>query len=97
MGLFFKAVLAFGIGLGAVMMLQRFGLSSIKQQLRTQQAALPRVEMMPMPKLDTRAFQNVLHPKIDPNIGRNAWRGTITNFGSGARVPAPAFPRLPRY
>jgi hypothetical protein len=100
MGLLFKAVLAFGIGIGAVTMLQTFWLSSIKQQLATQQAALPRMEPMPMPKIDTRAFRDVLHPKIDPNIGKNAWQGTINrqiNQSINAGRLVPTFPRIPRH
>ena len=107
MGLIFKVMLAFGIGLGAMAGVQHFWLSSIKQKLHTQQAALPQVEMKALPKFDAafdvKKFQAAMYPKLDPNIGKNAWRGTINqqinqSINAGRMVPQPrTFPGMPRY
>jgi len=106
MGLIFKVMLAFGIGIGAMAGVQHFWLSSIKQKLHTQQAALPKAEMKPLLKfdaVDVKKLQAGMYPKLDPNIGRNAWRGTINqqinqSINAGRMVPQPRhFPGMPRY
>jgi hypothetical protein len=106
MGIVFKVILAFGIGLGAMAGVQHFWLSSMKQKLHTQQAALPQVEMKPLPKfdaVDVKKFHAAMYPKLDPNIGKNVWRGTINqqinqSINAGRMVPQPRhFPGMPRY
>jgi len=106
MGLIFKVMLAFGIGIGAMAGVQHFWLSSVKQQLRTQHATLPKTEMKPLPKFDAvdmKKFHATMYPKLDPNIGKNAWRGTINqqinqSINAGRMVPQPRhFPGMPRY
>jgi hypothetical protein len=106
MGIVLKVILAFGIGIGAMAGLQHFWLSSIKQKLHTQQAALPQAQVKPLPKfdaIDMKKFQAAMYPKIDPNIGKNAWRGTINqqinqSINAGRLVPQPRhFPGMPRY
>ena len=97
MGLIFKVMLAFGIGLGAMAGVQHFWLSSIKQKLHTQQATLPQAEVKPLPKFDAvdmKKFHAAMYPKLDPNIGKNAWRGTINqqinqSINAGRMVPLP--------
>ena len=106
MGLIFKVMLAFGIGIGAMAGVQHFWLASIKQKLHTQQAALPPVGVKSLPKLDPidmKKFHATMYPKLDPNIGKNAWRGTINqqinqSINAGRMVPQPRhFPGMPRY
>jgi hypothetical protein len=106
MGLVFKVILAFGIGLGAMAGVQHFWLSSIKNQLRTQQAALPQTAVKPLPKfdaIDMKKFRAAMYPKLDPNIGKDAWRGTLNRqvnqaINAGRMVPQPRhFPGMPRY
>ena len=106
MGLIFKVMLAFGIGLGAMAGVQHFWLSSIKQKLHTQQTTFPQAQVKPLPKFDAvdmKKFHAAMYPKLDPNIGKNAWRGTINqqinqSINAGRMVPQPRhFPGMPRY
>jgi len=105
MSLVLKALVAFCIGTGAMYGLQTVWLSSIKQQLSTQQAAIPslqsQVQMKPIPTVDPAQFRAALYPKIDPNIGKNAWRGTINqqinqSINAGRMVPLPPRIYIPR-
>jgi hypothetical protein len=68
MGIVLKVILAFGIGIGAMAGLQYLWLSSVKQQLRTQHATLPKTEMKPLPKfgaVDMKKFHAAMYPKVD--------------------------------
>ena len=95
MGLVFKALVAFCIGTAAVVGVQSLWLSWIKQRIGTQQAvALPQVQMKPIPKVDPAQFRAALYPKLDPNIGKDAWRGTLNqqinqSINAGRMVPLP--------
>ena len=98
MGLVLKTLLAFCVGAVAMYGLQRQWLSAVQQRISTQQAVvLPQVQMKPIPTIDPAQFRAALYPKIDPNIGRNAWRGTINqqinqSINASRMVPLP--PRL---
>ncbi len=98
MGLVLKTLLAFCVGAAAMYGLQRQWLSAIQQRISTQQAvALPQVQMKPIPTVDPAQFRAALYPKIDPNIGKDAWRGTLNRqinqgINAGRMVPLP--PRL---
>src|SRR5262245_44706838 len=96
-GLIFKVMLAFGIGIAAMAGVQHFWLSSIKQKLHTQQTTFPQAAVKPLPKFDAvdmKKFHAAMYPKLDPNIGKNAWRGTINqqinqSINAGRMVPQP--------
>jgi hypothetical protein len=104
MGLVFKALVAFCIGTAAVVGVQSLWLSWIKQRTGTQQAvALPQVQMKPIPTVDPAQFRAALYPKLDPNIGKDAWRGTLNqqinqSINAGRMVPLPPrhVPGMPR-
>jgi hypothetical protein len=106
MGLVLKTLVAFCIGAGAMYGLQTLWLSSIKQQLSTRQVAMPQVQQMqmkPIPTIDPAQFRAALYPKIDPNIGKDAWRGTLNqqinqSINAGRMVPLPPrhFTGMPR-
>jgi hypothetical protein len=97
-GLVLKTLLAFCIGAAAMYGLQRQWLSAVQQRISTQQAvALPQVQMKTIPTIDPAQLRTTLYPKIDPNIGRNAWRGTINqqiNQSINASRMVPMSPRL---
>jgi hypothetical protein len=98
MGFFFKTILAFCIGIAAMVGLQTYWMSSVKEQLRTQQATIPVVQPKPIPRVDISKMRASLYPKVDPNIGKNAWRGTLNrqvsqSINAGRMVPQP--PRIP--
>ena len=65
MGLVVKTLLAFCIGTAAMAGLRTYWMSSIKQELRSNHAALPQVEMKPIPKFDATKFRAAINPKID--------------------------------
>jgi hypothetical protein len=98
MGLVLKTLLAFCVGAAAMVELQRQWLSAVQQRISTQQAvALPQVQMKPIPTIDPSQFRAALYPKIDPNIGKDAWRGTLNqqinqSINASRMVPLP--PRL---
>ena len=106
MGLVLKTLVAFCIGAGAMYGLQTLWLSSIKQQLSSRQVAMPQVQQMqmkPIPTIDPARFRAALYPKIDPNIGKDAWRGTLNqqinqSINAGRMVPLPPrhFTGMPR-
>jgi hypothetical protein len=94
MSLVIKAVLAFCIGGAAMYGAQKLWLSQVKQQLATQRVVIPQMQMKPIPAVDPTQFRAALYPKIDPNIGKNAWRGTINqqinqSINAGRMVPLP--------
>jgi hypothetical protein len=94
MGLVLKAVLAFCIGGAAMYGLQKVWLSQVKQQLATQRVVIPQMQMKPIPAVDPAQFRAALHPKIDPKIGQDAWRGTLNrqidqSINAGRMVPLP--------
>ncbi len=67
MNIFVKAILALGIGAGALIGAQALWLSSIKQQLLSQTASVPK-PVVTSPKFenfDHRKFHDALYPKID--------------------------------
>ena len=98
-----KTLLAFCIGIAAMAGLQTYWMSSIRQELRSNHVALPQVEMKPIPQFDAAKFSAAINPKIDPNIGKDAWQGTINrqinqSINAGRMVPLPrSFPGVPRY
>jgi hypothetical protein len=98
MGLVLKTLLAFCVGAAAMVGLQRQWLSAVQQRISTQQAvALPQVQMKPIPTIDPAQFRAALYPKIDPNIGKDAWRGTLNrqiNQSINASRMVPMSPRL---
>jgi len=97
MGLVLKTLVAFCIGAGAMYGLQTLWLSSIKQQLSSRHVAIPQLQpmqMKPIPTIDPARFRAALYPKIDPNIGKDAWRGTLNqqinqSINAGRMVPLP--------
>jgi len=103
MGFVFKTILAFCIGIAAMAGVQRYWLSSIKEQLGTQQATLPVIASKPIPHVDVSKMRASLFPKIDPNIGKDAWRGTLNrqvsqSINAGRLVPQPpSIPGMRRY
>jgi hypothetical protein len=96
MSLVLKTLLAFCVGAAAMVGLQRQWLSAVQQRIGAQQAAaLPQVQMKPT--IDPAQFRAALYPKIDPNIGKDAWRGTLNrqinqSINASRMVPLP--PRL---
>jgi len=97
MGLVVKTLLAFCIGVGLMMGAQTLWLSSVKRELQASPATIPTVQMQPVAKIDPAKFRATLYPKVDPNIGRDAWRGTINrqvsqSINAGRLVPLP--PRI---
>jgi len=98
MGFAVKTILAFCIGIAAMAGFQNYWLSSVKEQLRSQQTTIPVVQPKPIAYLDTSKMRATLYPKIDPNIGKDAWRGTLNrqvsqSINAGRLVPQP--PRIP--
>jgi hypothetical protein len=101
MGFVIKTILAFCIGIAAIAGVRTYWLSSVKEQLRTQQVTIPVVQPTPLARFDTTKMRETLYPKvpkIDPNIGKNAWHGTINrqisqSINAGRLVPQP--PRIP--
>ena len=104
MGLLLKALVAFCIGTASVVGLQSLWLSWIKHRISTQPVvALPQVPMKADPDGRSSPVPRAFHPKIDPNIGKNAWRRTINqqinqSISAGRMVPLPPrhFPGMPR-
>jgi len=102
LGLIVKSVFAFGLGLAAMAGVQMYWMSSIKHQLATTQVEMPKVEMKPIPQFDAKKFHEAMFPKIDPNIGKDAWRGTIDrqisqSINAGRMVPQPPRIYVPRH
>jgi hypothetical protein len=102
MGLVLKTLLAFCVGAAAMVGLQRQWLSAVQQRISTQQAlALPQLQMKPIPTVDPAQFRAALYPKIDPNIGKDAWRGTLNrqinqSINASRMVPPPRLYGMPR-
>jgi hypothetical protein len=74
--------------------LQTFWLSSIKQRLQSSQTTLPQMQVKGIPQFGQAKFRDALYPKIDPNIGKDAWHGTINrqisqSINAGKMVPLP--------
>jgi hypothetical protein len=100
-----KVLAAFCIGIAAMFGLQTLWLSSIKQQLSANPAPFPQVSMKPVARIDVGKLQTALYPKIDPNLGKNAWAGTLNrqvsqSINANRLVPLPPrtnFPGVPRH
>jgi hypothetical protein len=104
-----KVLAAFCVGIGAMVGLQTLWLSSIKQQLNTTHVSLPQVSMQrqvqPVAPIDMSKFRSALYPKLDPNLGKDAWPGTLNrqvseSINAGRLVPLPPrtnFPGVPRH
>ncbi len=100
-----KVLVAFGIGIGAMFGLQTWWLSSIKQRISANPAPLPQVSMKPVARIDVGKLHDALYPKLDPNLGKDAWRGTLNrqvsqSINAGRLVPLPPrtnFPGVPRH
>jgi hypothetical protein len=97
MGMLFSVIVAFGIGVAAVWGVGAYGMFQAKEAVR-QAANTPRPEVKPFPKIDTSNLLKGLHPKIDPNIGKNIPMGRINqqinqHIHAGKMVPLP--PRIP--
>ena len=104
MGLVIKALVAFCIGMGAMAGLRTLWLSSIKQQLQSTRTTLPQLQVKGILQFDQAKFRDALYPKIDPNIGKDAWQGTINrqisqSINAGKMVPLPprTYHGVPRY
>ena len=60
--------------------------------------------MTPVAKIDASKLHNTLYPKLDPNLGKDAWRSTLNrqvseSINAGRLVPLPPrtnFPGVPR-
>jgi len=100
-----KVLAALCIGFGAMWGVQTWWLSSIKKQIAAAPAVtLPTVQMTPVAKIDASKLQSALYPKLDPNLGKDAWRGTLNrqvseSINAGRLVPLPPrtnFPGVPR-
>jgi hypothetical protein len=100
-----KVLAAFCIGIGAMWGVQTWWLSSIKKQIAAAPAVtLPTVQMTPVAKIDASKLYSTLYPKLDPNLGKDAWRGTLNrqvseSINAGRLVPLPPrtnFPGVPR-
>ena len=100
MNVILKVLLAFGVGIGAMMGVQTLWLTSIKQQLASNATTIPKFEPKPFPTVDASKLTQALYPKIDPKIGQNAAIGTINrqislSINAGKMVPLP--PNIPGF
>jgi hypothetical protein len=97
MNMFAKTILAFGIGVGALVGAQALWLSSIKQQILSQTASAAKA-VVTSPKFenfDHRKFHDALYPKID--VSGAAQRGATAAANrqidlairAGSMVPKP--------
>ena len=80
MNIVFKAVIAFGIGAGALAGVQSLGLHSLKQYLNSEAAKRPVVtNMKPAFSFDNSKIGAVIYkpPKIDTSFGERAALGQI--------------------
>jgi len=76
-----------------------------KEILANRAPVLPQVQFKPVAQIDARKPTQSLYPKIDPNIGKDAWRGTLNRqvseaINAGPLLPLPprtSFPGVPRY
>jgi hypothetical protein len=103
--MFVKAILAFGIGAGALVGAQSLWLSSIKQQVLSQTASVgkPVVTSPKFEYFDHRKLHETLYPKID--VSGAAQRGATAAahrqidlaIRAGNMVPKPpSIPGVPR-
>jgi hypothetical protein len=97
MDMLIKIIAAFGIGVAAVWGVGAYGMFWAGQAVR-QTASLPRAEVKPFKVPDTSDLLKGLHPKLDPNIGKNIPPGYFNRqvdqaINAGRMVPLP--PRIP--
>jgi len=106
MGLLVKTLVAFCIGIGAIYAAQTLWLSSVEKEILANRGpVLPQVQFKPVAQIDARKLTQSLYPKIDPNIGKDAWRGTLNrqvseSINAGRLVPLPPrtnVPGVPRF
>ena len=91
MGLLIKVIAAFGIGVAGMWGLGAYGMFQAKEAVR-QAANAPRPEVKPFKTPDTSNLIKSLHPKLDPNIGKNIPPGAINqqinqHIHAGKMVP----------
>ena len=100
MNMILKVLLAFGVGVGALMGVQTLWLTSIQQQLASSTTGIPKFDSKPLPTIDASNFTQALYPKIDPKLGQNAAIGTLNrqidiSINAGKMVPLP--PNIPGF
>jgi hypothetical protein len=89
----FKVIVAFCIGIAGMWGLGAYGMYWGREAAR-QSASLPRPEVKPFKVPDTSKLITTLHPKLDPNIGKNIPMGRINqqinqHIYAGKMVPLP--------
>jgi hypothetical protein len=97
MGLLMQVIAAFAIGIAAMWGVGAYGMYWGREAVR-QAANTPRPEVTPFKTPDTSNLLKGLHPKLDPNIGKNIPMGAINQqinqyIYAGKMVPLP--PRIP--
>jgi hypothetical protein len=97
MDMVLKVIGAFGIGLAAMWGLNAYGMFWAHQAVR-QAVNTPKMEVKAWKTPDTSNLIKALHPKLDPNIGKNIPMGAINqqinqHIYAGKMVPLP--PRIP--
>jgi hypothetical protein len=96
MDMVFKVIVAFGIGAAGMWGLGAYGMFWAKEAVR-QSASTPLPQAKAFKTPDTSNLVKALHPKLDPNIGKNIPMGAINqqinqHIYAGKMVPLP--PRI---
>jgi hypothetical protein len=89
----FKVIVAFGIGVAAMWGVGAYGMFWAKEAVR-QAANTPRPDVKPFKTPDTSKLITTLHPRLDPNIGKNIPMGSFNrqinqHIYAGKMVPLP--------
>ncbi len=97
MDMIFKVIVAAGIGFAGMWGLGAYGMYWGREAAR-QSASLPKPEVKAFKMPDNGKLITTLHPKLDPNIGKNIPMGQINqqinqHIYAGKMVPLP--PRIP--
>ena len=93
MDMIFKVIVAFCIGIAGMWGLGAYGMYWGREAVR-QSANTPRPEVKPLKIPDNSKLITTLHPKLDPNIGKNIPMGRINqqinqHIYAGKMVPLP--------
>jgi len=93
MDMIFKVIAAFCIGIAGMWGLGAYGMYWGREAVR-QSASTPMPEVKPFKTPDTSKLMSTLHPKLDPNIGKNIPMGQFNqqinqHIYAGKMVPLP--------